>query len=106
MSSLLVEILAAGVFITAPAAPAPVEYTAQSGNTVLGYRRFDGWVPYHLCFNLCKTTPGEPVLLLGGGLSLADMAALEIQIRADGKKVVEFGSLFGAGPVIWKYPPD
>jgi len=105
MSSLLIELVSAAVFITAPASAAPVKYTAISGNTVLGYRRFDGWVPEYLCFSQCQTFPGEPVQLLRGELSLADMATLEIQIRADGEKVAEFGWLFGAGPVIWQYPP-
>lgn len=103
MPSLLIELVSAAVFITAPAVDVPVKYTAHSGNTVLGYRRFDGWVPEHLCFGQCLVPAGEAPQLLGGDLSLPDMATLEIDIRANGKKAAEFRWLFQAGPVIWNY---
>lgn len=98
--SLLVEIVAGLIVITAPASPVPVEITASSGNTVIGYRKFDGWVPYHLCFDRCKTTPGEAAVI-PTGLDLRTMADLDIRVQENGKLSLQFGHLFGAGPVIW-----
>ena len=96
----VVEILLGMVLLTMPATPQPVTYTATSGPITLGYSGVAGWVPAEQCFNRCHTLPGQPVPLLHGELSLADMADLNIVIFRDGIPAVSFWRFFGNLPVV------
>ncbi len=94
-----VDIALGMVLLTMPPTAQPVTYTATSGATTLGYSSVAGWVPAQQCFNRCYTAAGQPVPLLRGELSLADMADLNIVIQRDGVPVVSFWRFFGHMPV-------
>ncbi|CAN7475701.1 hypothetical protein LJR118_003261 [Acidovorax sp. LjRoot118] len=97
----MVDIVLGMVLLTMPPTPQPVTYTATSGATTLGYSSVAGWVPAEQCFNRCHTIANEPVPLLRGELSLADMADLGIVIRRDGVPVLSFWRFFGNVPVAY-----
>lgn len=100
----VVDIVLGMVLLTMPPTPQPVTYTATSGATTLGYSSVAGWVPAEQCFNRCHTIANEPVPLLRGELSLADMADmadLGIVIRRDGVPVLSFWRFFGNVPVVY-----
>lgn len=86
-------ILAGMVHLTAPASAEPVEYQATAyamPGVSLAWRGWDGWVQPHLCFERCKTLPGQPTQLLRGELSEADMADLQLTVwRRDGARWVQ-----------------
>lgn len=75
-----VEILLGLVRLFAPVSDKPETYWATSGEVVLGYSAYAGWVPAAQCFNRCVTIPGQRPQLLAGELTVADMADLQLSI--------------------------
>ena len=108
--AVIVETILGMVFMTAPATAEPVEYQATAfalPGVSLAFRGWDGWVQPHLCFDRCKTTPGQATQLLRGELSEADMADLQLTIwRKDGDRWVQVGHCnrwFDGRPICGKW---
>ncbi|EJE53775.1 hypothetical protein PMI14_01326 [Acidovorax sp. CF316] len=85
-----VLILAGLLHITVPATAAPQQYLATAyalPGQQLQWRGRDNWVAPHLCFDRCGTVPGQPNVLLAGGLGLQDAADLQLTVwRLDGTR--------------------
>lgn len=95
------------VFMTAPATPYPVTYTATNpAGIVLGYSQTAGWMSADQCNGNCRTLPGQPVPLLQGELTLAALAGEDVTIRRDGVPVAWFYRFFGGVPVYSVRPGD
>lgn len=91
--SLDVLILAGMLHITAPASPEPQQYIATAyamPGVELQWRGFDGWVAPGQCYQRCGTVPGQANVLLAGGLSVQDAAALGLTVwRLDAGRWVQ-----------------
>lgn len=91
--SLQVAIIAGLLHITAPATPAPEQYLATAyalPGQELQWRGWDNWVNPAYCFERCGTVPGQPNVLLAGGLSLQDAADVQLTVwRLDAGRWVQ-----------------
>lgn len=109
--SLDVLILAGMLHITAPATAEPEQYMATAyalPGEQLQWRGRDYWVKPHLCFERCGTVPGQPNVLLAGGLSLQDAADLGLTVwRLDGVRWAQemHCANFFTGPWCGKWAP-
>lgn len=91
--SLNIAIVAGLLHITAPATPTPEQYLATAyalPGQQLQWRGWDNWVNPAYCFERCGTIPGQPNVLLAGGLSLQDAADVQLTVwRLDAGRWVQ-----------------
>jgi hypothetical protein len=86
------------LFLSVGPLPVPVQYTASTPDgIVLGFSPTLGWMGYSDCNSRCWVPAGETAYLLNGEMTVHQLGAFNITIKANGAPVAWIQEFFIPG---------